>query len=64
LVNNAALRRTIHPVHAVLLAGSLPLFLGALLTEIYFILGIVGGAKKNKEQKAARQAQAGDRKRR
>jgi hypothetical protein len=44
--------------------GRFFVFLGALLTEIYFILGIVGGAKKNKEQKAARQAQAGDRKRR
>ena len=44
--------------------GRFFVFLGAFLTEIYFILGIVGGAKKNKEQKAARQAQAGDRKRR
>jgi len=44
--------------------GRFFVFLGALLTEIYFILGIIGGAKKNKEQKAARQAQAGDRKRR
>jgi hypothetical protein len=41
--------------------GRFFVFLGALLTEIYFILGIVGGAKKNKEQKAARQAQAGKR---
>jgi uncharacterized membrane protein len=36
LVNNAALRRTIHPVHAVLLAGSLPLFLGALLSDLAY----------------------------
>ena len=44
--------------------GRFLLFLGALLTEVYFILGIVGGVKKNNEQKAARQAQSADRKRR
>lgn len=45
--------------------GRFFVFLGALLTEVYFILGVFGGVKKNKEQKAARQAQAaGDRKRR
>jgi hypothetical protein len=45
--------------------GRFFVLLGALLTEVYFILGVVGGAKKIKEQKAARQAQAaGDRKRR
>ena len=45
--------------------GRFFVLLGALLTEVYFILGVFGGVKKNKEQKAARQAQsAGDRKRR
>ena len=44
--------------------GRFFVLLGALLTEVYFILGVVGGAKKNKEQKAARQAQSADRKRR
>lgn len=44
--------------------GRFFVLLGALLTEIYFILGVAGGAKKNKEQKAARQAQSADRKRR
>lgn len=28
--------RTLHPVHAILLAGSLPLFLGALLSDIAY----------------------------
>ena len=45
--------------------GRFFVLLGALLTEVYFILGVAGGVKKNKEQKAARQAQsAGERKRR
>jgi hypothetical protein len=44
--------------------GRFFVLLGALLTEVYFILGIVGGVKKNNEQKAARQAQSADRKRR
>ncbi len=44
--------------------GRFFVLLGAILTELYFILGVVGGAKKNKEQKAARQAQSADRKRR
>jgi len=32
-VTHEPVRRTIHPVHAVLLASSLPLFLGALLSD-------------------------------
>lgn len=44
--------------------GRLFVFFGALLAEVVFIAGIAGGAKKNKEQKQARMAQAAERKRR
>lgn len=43
--------------------GRFFVLLGALLTEVYFVLGVVGGAKKNKEQKAARQAQSAGKRR-
>jgi hypothetical protein len=44
--------------------GRFFVFVGALLAEIFFVAGIVGGAKQNKQQKLARMAQASERKRR
>lgn len=43
--------------------GNMFVFLGALLAELGFVGGIVGGAKKNKADKAARQQAAAERKR-
>ena len=36
LVSHQSNLRTIHPLHAILLAGSLPLFLGALLSDFAY----------------------------
>jgi hypothetical protein len=44
--------------------GKIFVFLGATFAELFFILGIVGGAKQNKQMKMARMAQAAERKRR
>jgi hypothetical protein len=44
--------------------GKVFVLLGAALAELFFVLGIVGGAKQNKQQKMARMAQATERKRR
>jgi hypothetical protein len=44
--------------------GKVLLLLGGLLAEVFFIMGIAGGAKQNKEQKLARQKAAQERKRR
>lgn len=44
--------------------GRLFVFFGALLSEVFFVAGIVGGAKQNKQQKQARMGQAAERKRR
>ncbi|MGE3171236.1 MAG: hypothetical protein AB7O97_01340 [Planctomycetota bacterium] len=44
--------------------GKVFVFLGALLAEFFFIAGIVGGAKQNKQQKVQRMAAAAERKRR
>jgi hypothetical protein len=44
--------------------GKVFVLLGAVFAELFFVLGIVGGAKQNKQQKQARMAQAAERKRR
>lgn len=44
--------------------GRLFVFFAALLTEVVFVAGIAGGAKKVKAQNAARSAQSAERKRR
>lgn len=44
--------------------GKVFVLLGAALAELFFLFGIVGGAKQNKQQKIARMAQAAERKRR
>ena len=44
--------------------GRIILMLGAVLAEVFFIMGIAGGAKQNKQQKQERQRQAAERKRR
>lgn len=41
MATTAARRRTLHPVHAVLLASTLPLFLGALLSDWAYWLNSV-----------------------
>jgi hypothetical protein len=43
--------------------GNVFVFLGALMAELGFVGGIVGGAKKNKADKLARQQAAAERKR-
>lgn len=45
-------------------SGKMILFLGAVLAEVFFIMGLAGGAKQNKQQKVARAKQAAERKRR
>jgi hypothetical protein len=45
-------------------AGRFFVFLGALLTEVYLVLGVVGGAKKNKMDKLAKQSTGAERRRR
>jgi hypothetical protein len=44
--------------------GKVFVLLGAAFAELFFVLGIVGGAKQNKQQKQARMATAAERKRR
>ena len=44
--------------------GRIMLLLGAFLAEMFFIMGLVGGAKQNKQQKVARSKQAAERRRR
>ena len=44
--------------------GRIFLFLGALLAELAFIQGVMGGAKKLKQEKLARQAAGAERRRR
>lgn len=44
--------------------GRFLLLIGAALAEVFFVLGIAGGAKQNKQQSMARMAQAAQRKRR
>lgn len=44
--------------------GRIFVLLGAALSELVFILGVVGGAKQNKQQQATRMAQGAERRRR
>lgn len=44
--------------------GKIFVLLGAALAEVVFVLGVVGGAKQNKQQQVARMAQASERRRR
>jgi hypothetical protein len=55
----AARRGLLAPVRA----GQFFVFLGALIAELGFIGGIVGGAKKNKADKKAKMMAAAERKR-